>query len=240
MGAGEVTTPVGKQEAVLKVVDSRKSPDAGQTEKLRGQIEKDDILGSLEEAKAFLGKYSTRSPQELVVNIVDGKLGEATVRGTQIEIQMPHQVDAVSHLKSALKPTFGEISEQVADELVFALATSTILHEGVHAILDSTPSSQLAADYERVSGTPNTDGKVVTPLDEGIAYAIQGRFAGEVEPIGSLAPRINEQDSPEIKKRKALGEKLKPKIIEYMEAGQAIDDRFLAFAAQAIKEIENQ
>lgn len=233
--------PVEKQEAkkpVLKVVDSRKSPDAGQTEKLGDQIEKDAILGSLKEAKAFLGKYSTKSPQELMVNIVDGKLGEGTVRETQIDIQMPSQADAVSQLQTSLEPNFGEVSVQVAGELALATATSTILHEGVHGILDSTPTSQLAADYERVSGLPNTDGEVVTLLDEGITYAIQGRFAREVEPIGSLAPRISEQDSLEVKKRKALGEKLKPKVVEYMEASQTIDDKFLAFASQAIKEVE--
>ena len=224
----------------LEIRDSRKSLDSEQAKNLGKQIESDGILLSLEEVKAFLGKYSSRSPQELSVNIVDGKLGEGTIREAQIDIQMPGQAEAVSQLQRSLEPSFGEVSEEVAGELALALATSTILHEGVHGILDSTPISQLATDYERVSKTPNTNGRVVTLLDEGIAYAIQGRYARKAEPIGSLTPRTNEQDSPEVKRRKALGEKLKPKVIEYMKASQTIDDKFLAFAAQVIKEVENK
>ncbi|MBU0708950.1 hypothetical protein KJ596_04370 [Patescibacteria group bacterium] len=223
----------------IEVTDSRKSPDANQAENISEQIETDSIIDSLQDAKNFLGKYSTKSPQELSVKIVEGILGEGTVKGTQIEIQMPSQTEAIRGLQESLEPNFGEVSEQESDELVLASATSTVLHEGVHGILDSTPTSQLAVDYERVSGTPNTNEDVVALLGEGIAYAIQGCYAREVQPIGSLAPRINEQDSPEVKKRKALGEKLKPKVNEYIDAGKEIDDEFLAFASQQIKCLEN-
>lgn len=223
----------------LEVTDSRKSPDPEQAKNLSDQIEADGIIGSLEETKAFLGKYSTRSPQELSVNIVDGRLGEGTIRGTQIDILMPAHTEAITQLQESLEQDFGEISAEVASELVLALATSTILHEGVHGILDSTPTSQLATDYEIVSRTENTDGVIVTLLDEGITYAIQGRYAREVKPIGSLAPRINDQEASVVKRRKALGEKLKPKVVEYMEAGRAIDNDFLAFASQMIKEVED-
>jgi len=221
----------------MRIIDSRKSPDPDQTEKLRDRIEKDGVLICLDRAKAFLGKYSPRSPQELMVNLVDGKLGEGTVKGTQIELQMPNQADAISQLQASLKPNFGEISAQIANELALAIASSTILHEGVHAILDSTPASQLAVDFERVSKLSNTNGEVVTLLDEGIAYAVQSHLAKEVKPIGGLAPRVNEQDSPKVKKRKALGEKLKSKVREYMKANREIDDEFLSFASQAMKEV---
>jgi hypothetical protein len=231
--------PEEAKKTKLMVIDSRNSPDPVQAEKLSNQIEADGILGLLEEIKSFLGKYSTRSPQELSVNIVDGKLGEGTIRGIQIDIQMPAHTIAIKQLQESLKPSFGEISTEVAGTLALAIATSTILHEGVHGILDSTPNSQLAADYERVSGTENTDGFVVTLLDEGITYAIQGRYARTIEPIGSLAPRINDQEDPDVKRRKALGEKLKPKVDEYMKAGREIDDDFLAFTSQAIKEVED-
>ena len=236
---GILSEPKESKKPNLEVVDSRKLPDPKQAENLSAQIESDDVLSSLEEAKTFLGKYSTRSPQELSVNIIDGTLGEGAIKGSQIDIQMPAQADAISQLKKFLKPSFGEISEEVADKLTLALTTSTILHEGVHGILDSTPTSQLAIDYEKASEAPNTGGEVVTLLDEGIAYAIQSRYARKVEPIGSLAPRTNEQDSPAVKRRKALGKKLEPKVGEYIEAGKEIDDEFLVFASQAIKEVEN-
>lgn len=230
---------LGIKKSGLEVTDSRESKDSSQAKNLSEQIKKEKVIDSLQSVKKILGKYSTKSPQELSVNIVGGNLGEGTVKGSQIEIQLPKQTEAVHGLQKSLEPHFGEISEQNAEELILALATSTILHEGVHGILNSTPSSELATDYERVSETPNTKGEVVTLLDEGITYAIQDHYAREVQPIGSLAPRINEQDSPLVKKRKALGERLKPKVVEYIEAGKEIDDMFLAFASQQIKEIED-
>jgi hypothetical protein len=233
------TTEMEIKKSGIEVTDSRKSPDANQAKNISEQIKTDSIIDSLQDSKKFLGKYSTKSPQELTINIVDGNLGEGTVKGTQIEIQMPSQTDAIRGIQKSLEPLFSDMSEQAAGELVLALATSTILHEGVHGIFDSTPSSKLAADYERVSETKNTNGEVVTLLDEGITYAIQGRYAREVQPLGSLAPRINEQDNPLVKKRKALGEKLKPKVNEYIDTGKEIDDEFLAFASQQIKGLGN-
>ncbi len=233
------TAEIETKKSGIEVADSRKSPDVNQAKNISKQIETDGIVDSLQDAKKFLGKYSTKSPQELSVNIVGGNLGEGTVKGTQIEIQMPSQIDAIRGIRKSLEPLFSDMSEQAAEELVLALATSTVLHEGVHGILDSTPSSKLADDYERVSETQNTNGEVVTLLDEGITYAIQGRYAREVQPLGSLAPRINEQDNPLVKKRKALGEKLKPKVNEYIDAGKEIDDEFLAFASQQINGLEN-
>lgn len=224
----------------LEISDSRQFPDSEQIKGLGRQIETDGVIKSLGEVKAFFHRYSSRSPQELSINVVDGVLGEGTIKGNQIHIQLPTRAETISQLQKSLEPNFGETTEEVAGHLAFALATSTVLHEGVHGILDSTPTSQLAIDFERVSGIQNTGGEVVTLLDEGIAYAIQSRYAKEVEPIGILVPRISDQEDPSVKKRKALGEKLKPKVDEYIESDRKIDDDFLVFSSQAIKEVEDK
>jgi len=152
---------------------------------------------------------------------------------------MPRQAQAIVPLQKFLEPDFGVISGEEAGNLVFALAISTVFHEGVHGILGSTPTSQLSIDFERVSGRQNTSGEIVTLLDEDLTYAIQGHYAQMVEPVESLTSRISDQEYPVVKIRKALGEKLRPKIVKYMKAGKSIDDDFKAFASQAIKEAED-
>jgi len=93
---------------------------------------------------------------------------------------------------------------KTSDVLSTALTASTALHEGVHGLLDSRPGSKFVSEFEAVTGFPNEQGRASSLLDEGIAYAVQGIYAPDVEPIGSLAPVARETDQREVRQRKLL------------------------------------
>lgn len=229
------------QQFQLRVIDSRKEPNAGQQFALTERLKADEVGRNLRNVKRFFGGYSTTEPKELSVSIIEGKIGEGTIGGTTIEIQMPQTEEAIPKLEELLKPLLDGISPEARSEkckeILFALTSSTILHEAVHGLLDSKPGSRFASDFERVSGLENVEGKISTLLDEGIAYAIQGMNAKKVEPLGSLAPMAKNSDSLDVKQRKILGEKLKPKVAEYIQQGKVIDDEFFSFAANAVRKV---
>lgn len=186
-----------------------------------------------------MGNYSSVEPESLEVKIVDGKIGEGTIQGTTVEVQMPRAEEAVKELKQSIGNLLENIppedQHQKYQEILLAITSSTVLHEGTYGLIDSKPGSRLATALEKVSGIENQQGRVITLLDEGIAYAVQGVFAKDVKPLGSLAPAIKDTDDPVVKQRKMLGEKLRPKVEEYISQGKSVDEEFLAFVAEKLR-----
>ena len=231
--------PVERQP--LKVNDSRKKRDADQQLALAERLKFDNVAIALTKIKALLGDYSPIEPSSLEVTITDGNLGEGTIKGTTIEVQIPPTDEANEQLWAQMGALLENIPEENRPnkykEILMALSASTILHEGTHGLLDSKPNSKLAIDFERISGLENIKGKVSTLLDEGITYAIQTEFAPKIEPVGNLAPLAKGTDAIEVSQRKILGEKLTSKVKEYIEQGKAIDEEFLSFASDRIKEV---
>lgn len=242
---GEGAETATKQETRfnMRVDDARQSKDAAQQFALSERLRSDNVDLALVQAHKFLGGYGGINPQELSIQLVDGKIGEGTIKGKVIEIQQPGREQAISETRGFIEPLLlkdikDENIDKVAEELATALAVSTALHEGVHGMLDSRPGSKFASDFEAVTGFPNEQGKASTLLDEGIAYAIQGIYAPDVEPIGSLAPVARETDEREVRQRKVLGEKLKPMVQEYLDESKSIDADFFDRAEQLIVETE--
>lgn len=238
---GQEIEKMKTQQFQLQVIDSRKEPNAGQQFALTERLKVDEVGRNLRDAKRLLGTYSTTELKELSVNIIEGKIGEGTIKGTTIEVQMPQAEESIREMEEMLKSLLDGISPEDRNakckEIFLALTSSTILHEAVHGLLDSKPGSRFANDFERASGLENTEGKISTLLDEGIAYVIQGMNAKKVEPLGSLAPMAKNSDSLDVKQRKILGEKLKPKVAEYIQQERTVDNEFFLFASDALKEV---
>lgn len=223
----------------FQISDAREKPDPGQELALAERLEADEVDIALQETKEFLGDYSQTDPPELSIKMIEGNLGQGTIRDKVIEIEMPAMDKAIDRLQEILQPRFEELSGEQCREIFLALCASTSLHEGIHGLLDSTPGSKFARDLERVSGIKDPGGERSTLLDEGIAYAAQGIYAPKIEPVGSLAPRAKETDEEIVKKRKRLGERLRPKVTEYLEEKKTIDESFLFFATQSLSEVES-
>lgn len=225
----------------LKVGDVRETKDAGQQLALSNRLQEDKVDLALVDTKKLLGAYSTVEPGDLSIQITEGKIGEGTIKGTIIQIQLPRREQVAKEMKTMLGPIMANIQKSEGDvkceEIAIAVSASTVLHEGVHGLIESKPGSMLAQDFERVSGIVNKNGEASTLLDEGIAYAIQRIYAPEVEPVGSLAPIARETDNGEVRLRKGLGEKLEPKVKEYLDQERAVDDSFLSFAADSFRDL---
>lgn len=225
----------------MQVEDTRKEKDPGQQFALTEGLRADEVDLALLKAKRFLGVYSSVEPNNLSVRIVDGRVGEGTIQGAVIEVQLSPRGQAIAEMKSVLGPILEEVQVEDRDakseEIVLALFASTVLHEGVHCLINSRPDSLFARDFEEVSGIENENGEISTLLDEGIAYAVQGIYAPVVEPLGSLAPSAKETDSDKVRLRKDLGEKLRPKVKEYFDHERVIDNEFFSFAASAMKDL---
>jgi len=237
---GESAEAAPKQEMRfnMKVDDARQSKDAAQQFALSERLIRDKVDLALVQTHRFLGEYAGNNPQDLKIRLVDGKIGEGTIREKVIEIQQPGREQAISETRGFIEPLLKDINDEskdkAAEELATALTASTVLHEGVHGMLDSRPGSKFASDFETVTGFPNEQGRTSTLLDEGIAYAVQGIYAPDIEPIGSLTPVARERDGREVRQRKMLGEKLRPVVKEYIDAGKGIDADFFEIAREAI------
>lgn len=228
----------------IRVDDTRKKKDTSQQFALSERLKIDKVDLALLDTKGFLGKYSAVEPNDLSVRIMGGKLGEGTIQGTVIEIQLPPQDQAIAEMRTMLESILEDIPGEKRDakckEIILASSASTVLHEGIHGLLDSKPSSHFAHDFEETSGIQNKNGEIATLLDEAIAYAIQGIYAPEVDPLGKLTPSSKETDHNEVGLRKDLGEKLRPKVEEYLEEKKTIDSEFFSFAGLAMRDLEDK
>jgi hypothetical protein len=226
----------------LQVEDGRKSKDVSQQFALSERLKTDKVDVALHQTHEFLGEYAANRPQDLSIKLVNGNIGEGTINGSIIELQLPGREQAAletrGFVESLLKGAGDQDKNKIAGELAIALTASTALHEGVHGLLDSRPGSKFSSDFEAVTGFPNEQGRASTLLDEGIAYAIQGIFTPYIESIGSLAPNAREKDEREVRQRKVLGEKLKPVVQEYLDEGKSIDADFFERAKQSIVETQ--
>jgi hypothetical protein len=234
-----------KKEATrfsLRVEDLRRAKDASQQFALSERLKGDRVDEVLDQTYRFFGEYAAHRPQELNISLVDGKVGEGTINGTVIELQLPESTQASSEIKSFTELFLAGKSEEdkgeVAEQLVTALTVSTALHEGVHGLLNSKPDSKFSADFEAITGFPNEQGRASTLLDEGIAYAIQGIYAPDVELIGSLAPVAKEADERLVKQRKILGYKLRPVVKRYIDSGKSVDASFFELAKEAMIDMQ--
>lgn len=243
MDGGDVeTAPMQELKFNMRVDDARQNKDASQQFALSERLKADNVDIALGQTHKFLGEYSASRPQDLSIQLVDGKIGEGTIKGTVIELQLPGREQAISETRGFIEPLLKDIKEEdkdrVVGELATALTASTALHEGVHGLLDSRPGSKFSSDFEAVTGFPNEQGRASTLLDEGIAYAIQGIYAPSVEPIGSIAPTAKEADERLVEQRKTLGEKLKPTVKKYIDDGKSIDTDFFGIAKEAIIDVQ--
>lgn len=241
-GEGVETVPKQELRFNLRIEDSRQNKDASQQFVLSERLKADQVDVVLHQAHDFLGEYAGNRPQDLGIKLVDGKVGEGTIKGTVIEIQMPGREQAISETRVIIEPllknTEDKDKDKIAGELAIALTASTALHEGVHGLLDSRPDSKFASDFEEITGFSNEQGRASTLLDEGIAYAIQGLYAPDFEPLGSLAPDARETDEGPVKQRKILGEKLKPLVKEYIDGGKSIDADFFEKAKELMISVQ--
>jgi len=238
-GSDEFLEPKELQRHRLPIIDSREKSDAGQQLALSERLVADGADIALQESKKFLGEYSPVDPKELSIEIIEGNIGEGTIIDRVIKLEMPETDKAISRFQELLQPRFGELSEEQCREIFFALGASIVLHEGIHGLLDSKPGSKFAHDLERASGIKDSKGERSTLLDEGIAYAVQAIYAPTVEPIGSLAAKAKETDPAIVRKRKLLGERLRLKVANYLEGDRLVDEDFLSFAAESMRELDN-
>jgi len=231
-----------KQEE--RIMDRRTVKDERQVADLMERMKADKVGEGLESAYKLLGSYAQTKPSEFKVEFVDGTVGEGTIKGRVIELQLPGQEAMTTQLRDFVEQKLAGQEESViantTRELAYALVGSTGLYEGVHGILDSKPDSKFAQDFENVTGLSNEQGIRSTLLGGGIAYAIQGLYAPEIQLIGSLAPIAKDGERPEVVIRKRLGEALRPKIKEYIDVGRSVDPEFLLFAGQEMTRLESE
>ena len=245
MGEDEDAQPpedkVETERHIVKVEDARQKKDAGQQFALSERLKQDSVDTALYQAKGFLGSYSQTEVDALSINIVDGDTGEGTIKGDVIEVQLPGREQAIKKMRTALEPVLASVPDDrknaCCEKIVYAVTASTVLHEGIHGLLNSGPESQFARDFERVSQLPNEQLRLSTLLDEGVTYALQDTFAPSVEPLGGLTPAPKETDRPEVKQRKELGQRLKSEVKRYIDEGRGMDDAFLTFATSQLKEV---
>lgn len=237
----EETVLSQEQGFKINIEDGRTIPNEIQKDKLSERLKTDKIDIVLGKVHNFLGEYTDAAPKNLSIELIDGVFGEGTIKETTVKLQMPSREKVILDTKEALEPMFknktNEEKDESAEQLVMAVASSTVLHEGVHGLLDSKPGSKFSSELAKAFGVDNDEEKISTFLDEGIAYAIQEIYAPDVPPIGNLAPRVNERDREIVKQRKELGKRLKPIIEYYLTSGKNIDREFFRAAANSISEV---
>jgi hypothetical protein len=222
----------------IKVVDRRKIPDKKQQHRLSEYLRREGIVSDLLKVRLLLGEYSSVDPKELSVAIVEGKIGNGTIKGKVIELEMPPKIQALDELREMLGEMVGDLKDDQLIELLMAVSSSTVFHEGIHGLLNSKPGSKFHQTLEKISGIEDPQAERSTLLDEGLTYALHGIYAKSVEPIGSLEPKINDSDNELVKRRKKLGQILRPKVESYANEGKTLDRDFLEFALECLVKVK--
>lgn len=231
---------VEKQRFNIPIVDTREQSFPKQTEALQRRLIEDKVDIALLQARQFFGKYAQQEAKDLAIKIIPGeRIGSGQAIDKLIELETPTP-EKLEEIRKQPHPDFGVLSAEQYNPLVTAVESSIVLHEGTHALLDSKPDSQFAADLEKVSGMQNQDGQIATLLDEGIAHGVQGLYAPYIEPVGSLAPCVNSTDSFMHQTRKTLGDSLRPLLSEYITQGKTLDAAFLTQAGDMLKQYDLQ
>ncbi len=231
------------QRFTIPIIDARENPDERQLQRLRNRLETEQLDVQLQKLYKVIGRYAARQPTDLAIKLVKGGTmgGQVAINidspGRLIDFSLPTE-GQLEQMRQMPHPKYGVLSSASFQEIMFAVAASTIKHEASHGILDSTPTSQLAKDLQRITGIENTDGEVAALLDEGIAYAFQGLEAASIDPIGSLAPIVNDTDDFTERTRKQLGEGLRPLLMKYIAEGKQLDEVFLTVAGKELSEID--
>jgi hypothetical protein len=225
----------------IKIIDSRQYPDKSQQEKLRQHLEQDQIACILTQIKKILGPYSSVSPEDISVEIVDGDISHGTIEGETVKLPLlGHQASIDLAKEKARMLGVDNLPEPQCEKAILTITASKILHEAVHGLLESRPGTRFLTDLEMISGVSDEQAERATLLDEGIAHAVQGLYAKSMEPFGYLGPQISLNDELIVQQRKKLGKKLEPIIKEYFNNSQPLDDRFLSVANQYLIEVQKE
>lgn len=226
----------------MEVKDSRgEKADTIQEGELKAKLESDKVEEKLTQFEDFIGKYTKQKVSEgLEINIVYGPVGTGEVVEGILKVNLPNsdEIEAVS--KDEKSKQFLDVLRDAGttyEEVALASVSSTVLHESEHMIIDSRPDSELDKDFETNTGIENDEaGHILSLLDEGITYAFQMEKDSESELFKKLeGKKPQTEESYTIESRKKLGLALQPKVKEYLDGGKSIDDEFLKFAGELMK-----
>lgn len=227
----------------MEINDQRKEADPRLREALKDELLLMNFESTSDRIYRFFGNFSETDPSNIKIQIADGQFGTGEAKNSTIIVKAPDTNSLFYDILEKLQEGHFNVPEnkleETAGKLILSTMCSTILHESCHALLNSKPGSKFSEKLKELSGSEYRE-EDSTLLDEGLAYAIQGFYAPEIEYIGSLKPRVNENDREIVKKRKILGEKMLPKVEEYIGKGKPLDDNFLLFSVQKMSEIKDQ
>lgn len=231
----EDTLGVENKGTVLEIIDKRANQDVVQAYLLSERIKKDLIVANLREVKRLMGDYASDvDPGDLEVDLMEGEFGSGTIKGKVVELCLPADSAVVESILPVVDVLFPETNindkDTKAREVANAVLSSTVFHEGTHAMIDSKPGSKMSRDLE----IDDPDGETGTMIDEGITYALQGIYAKE----NYLIPDVKQDDRIEVQVRKRLGERLRPKIKEFIDGGKAIDKEFLQICLKELEQVK--
>ena len=229
----------------IEVVDKRKEPDLIQQKEFETNLKKDKIEEKLIQFEGFVGKYAkSRVSKGLKATLVEGPAGNGQVKDGVLTVNLPsvEEIAQSSKVTPESKPYLDILVDAGAtyEDLVFALSSSTVLHESEHMILDSRPGSQLEKDFKEYTGIEgDTGGNTLSLLDEGITYAFQMEKDSEsvlFDKLRASKPQVEEKFTVET--RKTLGQALRSKVKDYLDEGRQIDIVFLKFAGEEMNKLD--
>jgi len=117
-GESAETAPRQETRFNMRVDDVRQNKDASQQFALSERLKADGVDTALTQTRSFLGEYCTNNPQELSIQLVDGKIGEGTIKGTVIELQLPGREQAISETKGFIEPLLKNVKDEEKDKNV--------------------------------------------------------------------------------------------------------------------------
>lgn len=231
----------------MSMHDKRQIQDKKQIIGLHEAFQKHSVQEALGEIDNFLGNYSSGNLDVLEVHIVDGQLGNGQVlkgedqKGNVMELELPSPQSILEDARENIGKMGINITEtqlpSFAEEVGNAIVAQVAIHEGAHGLLDSTPNSQFAQDFEEILGIENEKGEIATLLDEGIAHAVGDIFAPRLD--YDIPFESNEEHAQtEIQRQRiVLGKQLRPMIEKYLQEGKQIDKEFMKYAATEMRNL---
>lgn len=231
------------------------------SEAVAKRIEEDGIEEKLKQFENFVKPFKNQKVEDgLRVSLVHGMPGDGEVFDGVLSVNIQSKAEmegidakmATGEKMSDKEETNNFFEVLKGAGLTYTEATmdqvsSTTMHELEHEIINSRPDSELRKRFEEVTDIENDEGNyTMSFLDEGIVYAFQFLKDSTNENFNKIMEenskrseekKLKFKKDPQVAMREELGRKLQPKVEEYIGRGGSIDDAFLKFAGEKMKEI---
>jgi hypothetical protein len=159
----------------ITLTDERSEGSSVEVSKLSDEIARAQVGKWLREFQKGFNRYVI-NVEKIGICLIDGELGDGEVSGGKVCVALPEHEEMIGQTKKHLGVDSVQSSIEDIEKVAYTVATSVVLHESTHKLIESSPGSSLHAKLEELRDKEDSDAKYSTFVDELIVVAVQRLF----------------------------------------------------------------